>query len=140
MDYILVTGASGKNGGIIVRHLLSKGYFVIGCGSSEETAKRLRHAYPDQFQSVAIDLADEASCAAGVEKIASILDSNPLAGMIHAASRPTPGDLKTLPLENLRRHFAVNVFGFLEMCKRCLPLLRKSRASCTVGMDSSRGQ
>lgn len=127
MDYILVTGASGKNGGIIVRHLLGKGYFVIGCGSSEETAKRLRHAYPDQFQSVAIDLADEASCAAGVEKIASILDSNPLAGMIHAASRPTPGDLKTLPLENLRRHFAVNVFGFLEMCKRCLPLLRKKQ-------------
>jgi NAD(P)-dependent dehydrogenase (short-subunit alcohol dehydrogenase family) len=127
MDYILVTGASGKNGGIIVRHLLSKGYFVIGCGSGPETAKRLRNAYPERFQSVAIDLADEASCAAGVETIASILDSNPLAGMIHAASLATPGELSNLPLEDLRRHFEVNVYGFLEMCKLCLPLLRKKK-------------
>ncbi len=58
-NLILITGATGKIGQVLVQHFLSKGYSVIACGRTLETLEHLKNSlsmYSTQLFPIAADL------------------------------------------------------------------------------------
>ena len=135
MRAVVVTGASsgiGEAGAIA----LSRAGFTIYAGvRNDADAKRLG-AYPGVVP-LAMDVTDGQTLAAAAERARA--DGLPLAGLVNNAGIALGGPVESLPLDQWRHQFEVNLFGAIAATQAFLPLLRRDRGRVIfVGSVSGR--
>lgn len=124
---VLITGASTGIGRACALDLARKGFRVFATVRKEADATALRtdaRGLSPGIEVILMDVADSASVAAGVERLAGLLGTTGLAGIVHNAGIGVVGPVECVPLEGWRRQFEVNLFGVVGLTQRCLPMLR----------------
>jgi len=131
---VLVTGASSGIGLAAAQLLRTRGYRVFAGVRSEEQADALRTIDPE-LRPLLLEVHDDASRSAAMERLADELDGRPFVGLVNNAGIAVQGPLETVSLEDLRRQFEVNLFGLAGLVQLALPHLRaSSRAGHRAGV------
>jgi NAD(P)-dependent dehydrogenase (short-subunit alcohol dehydrogenase family) len=120
---VFITGAAGGIGTATTRVLAQRGYRVYA-GVRGETP-HLREL--PGVEQVRIDVTDPDSVAAAAKEVTRLQDGQGLQAVINNAGIMIQGPLELVPAEDLRRQFAINVFGPAEVTRAFAPLLREGR-------------
>ncbi|WP_460860224.1 SDR family oxidoreductase [Nocardiopsis coralliicola] len=110
----LVTGASSGIGAAVAAALLRRGATVYGTSRAPERA-----AAPEGAVMLPLDLSDPDSVRACAEAAGSV-DI-----LVNNAGESQNGPLEELPVEAVRRVFATNVFGAVQLTQLLLPGMRE---------------
>jgi NAD(P)-dependent dehydrogenase (short-subunit alcohol dehydrogenase family) len=127
-----VTGASSGIGRATVERLAADGYRVVA------GVRREGDAPPAAAAAVLLDLAEPESitpaCKEVLEQTDGLLDA-----LVNNAGINVNGPFETLPLEEWRRQFEVNLFGQLAVTRELLPPVLASKGRIiTVGSVGGR--
>jgi len=109
----LVTGASSGIGRAIAAALVAGGYRVLGTTRDPAKAPAL-----DGVSWIALDLTSAESIAA-CAAAAGAVDV-----LVNNAGESQVGPLEEVPIEEVRRHFELNVFGSVHLTQLLMPSMR----------------
>ena len=117
---VLITGCSSGIGLAAAKGLRDRGYRVFASARRAEDVARLR---TEGFESVQLDLDDDASIAAA---LAAVLDATGgrLYGLFNNGAYGQPGALEDLRREVLRAQFETALFGWHALTRRVVPVMR----------------
>jgi NAD(P)-dependent dehydrogenase (short-subunit alcohol dehydrogenase family) len=132
---ILITGCSTGIGYVCAVGLKARGYRVFATARKAEDLQRLEaeglevlaldYRYSDQVQ----------ACAAEVSK----RTGGTLYALFNNGAYGQPGAVEDITREVLEEQFAANFFGWHELTKACLPMMRKSGKGRIVQCSSVLG-
>ncbi|MFI5937396.1 SDR family NAD(P)-dependent oxidoreductase [Actinoplanes sp. NPDC051494] len=130
--HVLVTGANSGIGKEITRQLVTAGHTVWAAARDPERGRAA--AAETGARPLVLDVTDERSIAAAVERVAEldVLVNN--AGIGDRGEQPA--DLDT---DTLRRVYETNVFGVVAVTNAFLPTLRRSARPRIVNISSGTG-
>jgi NAD(P)-dependent dehydrogenase (short-subunit alcohol dehydrogenase family) len=131
----LVTGASSGMGQDFALRLLDEGHIVY---AAARRLDRMQEIVDKGGRSVAMDVTDDASMRAGVEKIIS--ECGRIDVLINAAGYGQYGAIEDVPLELARRQMEVNLFGLARLTQLCLPHMRERRSGRIINISSIGGK
>ncbi|BBX99814.1 short-chain dehydrogenase [Mycobacterium seoulense] len=131
---IVVTGASTGMGAATARELARNGFHVLAGVRRDADADALR---AERIEPHILDITVESDVAAIADRVANDPLHRPLRALINNAGIAINAPVETLPLEQWRRQFEVNLFGHIAMTQALLPALLLS--SGTVVNISSVG-
>lgn len=120
MRSLLITGCSSGIGFDAAHRIQARGWRVFAsCRKAEDCARLERLG----FESPRIDYADEASIASG---LATVLDATGgrLDGLFNNGAWGLPGAVEDLPTGGLREIFETNFFGWHDLTRRVIPVMR----------------
>ncbi len=119
---IVVTGASSGIGAATVEALAQLGFIVYAGVRNDADAARAQASHP-RVRPLFLDV----TAAESLESAAHIVrtDEVQLAGLVNCAGVAFGGPLETLPVDELRSQFEVNVIGAMAVTQAFLPLLRE---------------
>ncbi len=129
---ILITGCSSGIGLDAARTLRARGWRVLATCRAAEDAARLA---AEGLESYALDLADDASVAAGAAE-ALARTGGRLDALFNNGAFAIPGAVEDLSRDALREIFETDFFGQIDLTNRILPAMRAQRAGRVV-MNSS---
>jgi len=128
---VLVTGASSGIGAATAGLLGERGFTVFG-------ASRRPPAAAGAIRFVPMDVRDEASVRAGVEKV--VAEAGRLDALVCNAGFGIFGSVEETPLERARAQFETNVLGTLNTIRAVLPGMRERRGGRVVVVGSLAGR
>ena len=131
----VVTGASSGIGEATVKRFLADGYEVYAA------ARRLDRMAPLGdlgARLVSLDLTDDASIVAAVERIGG--EAGRVDVLVNNAGYGSYGALEDVPLEEARRQFEVNLFGAARLIQLVLPMMRAQKSGKIVNITSIGGK
>ena len=143
MSTVLITGCSSGLGFVTAQTLVAKGHTVVATmraleGRNADAASKLQAACEGQsgtLHLVDLDVSDDASVAAAVSR------STELAGaldvVVHNAAYGTGGLMETIPVEQMRKVFEVNVFGPQRLSRAVLPSMRARKQGLLIFVSST---
>ncbi|QVJ01492.1 oxidoreductase [Nocardiopsis eucommiae] len=131
----LVTGASSGIGQATARKLQSLGYTVYGAARRTD---RLRDSAAEGVHALSMDVTDEASMAAGVERI--VTEAGRVDVLVNNAGYGSYGALEDVEIDEGRRQFEVNVFGAMRLAQLVLPHMRERGSGTIVNITSMGGK
>ncbi|MCA9524150.1 MAG: SDR family NAD(P)-dependent oxidoreductase, partial [Myxococcales bacterium] len=139
-EQILITGANGGFGTLIVDALLDAGHRVAASmravtGRNAAVAERLRQR---GAQLIEIDVTHDASVEAGVRAAAEALGG--LTVLINNAGVGVSGLQEAFTADDFKRLFDVNVVGVQRMNRAVLPLFREQHNGLLVHVSSLLGR
>ncbi len=123
MRSIVITGVSSGIGYGAAKEFARNGYRVFGSVRREEDAERLGAEFGPNFAPLLFDVTDREAVLGAAERVAEVLDGSGLAGLVNNAGTAIGGPLMLQPLEEVRRHFEINVVGMISVTQAFLPLL-----------------
>jgi NAD(P)-dependent dehydrogenase (short-subunit alcohol dehydrogenase family) len=135
MKSILITGCSSGIGETCALGLKARGWRVFATARKAEDIQRLEAQGLETFY---LDYAEPASvetCAAEVTK----RTSGKLAALFNNGAYGQPGAVEDLSREALEAQFAANVFGWYQLTRACLPLMRANGSGHIVQNSSVLG-
>jgi len=137
---ILITGASGGFGKLIVAALLEKGHSVAASmrdinGKNKSIADELSKA---GAKIIEIDVTDDTSVNNGVQK--AIADLNGLDVLINNAGIGVLGMQEFFTPNDFQKVFDINVFGVQRMNRAVVPYFRKKKDGLIVYTSSLLGR
>lgn len=137
---ILITGASGGFGKLIVLTLLQKGHLVAASmrdinGKNKNVADELRNAGANVLE---IDVTDDSSVANGVKTAISKL--NGLDVLINNAGVGVLGMQEFFTTGDFQKVFDINVFGVQRMNREVVPYFREKQDGLIVYTSSLLGR
>lgn len=132
---ILITGCSSGIGYDAAHGLKRAGWRVFATCRREADCERLR---AEGLESFALDYADEASIAAAVEE-ALKRTGGTLDAIFNNGAFGCPGAMEDLPTGALREIFEVNLFGYHELTRRVIPVMRAQGHGRIVNCSSVLG-
>jgi NAD(P)-dependent dehydrogenase (short-subunit alcohol dehydrogenase family) len=140
MKKILVTGASGGFGKLVVKTLLGRGHQVVAAmrdkeGKNKSVASELTQA---GAKTVELDVTDEASVTRGVNSAMSQL--NGLDVLINNAGVGTLGMQEFFTTADYQKLFDVNVFGIQRMNRAVIPHFRQNKKGLIIYTSSLLGR
>lgn len=133
-ELIVVTGASTGIGAASARELARKGFHVLAGVRREVDADALR---ADGIEPYILDITMQSDVAAIADRVARDPQRRPLRALVNNAGIAVNSPVETLPIDQWRRQFEVNLFGHIAMTQALLPALLLS--SGTVVNISSVG-
>ena len=126
--YVFMTGAAGGIGSVCAEEMDRAGVNVIaGVFPDLSVAEKLQEKTSDRLRPVVINSTDPESIAAAKKEIETIVGSEGLYGVINMAGLSGMGPVEFFPLEQLKKVFAVNVFGTFGVTQAMIPLVRKTQ-------------
>ncbi len=138
----LVTGAAQGLGEAIARRLAREGADVVlgdlNVGKAEEVAASIRGQYGTRAVAVAMNVTDEESVGAAVDRAVSelgrldILVSN--AGILQAH------DISEFPVDAWRRVIDVNLTGYLICAKQAARVMKEQGSGAIIQINSKSGK
>ncbi|MFC8362965.1 oxidoreductase [Streptomyces griseorubiginosus] len=131
----LVTGASSGIGEATALKLQELGYTVYGAARRTD---RLHSLTDRGIRPLAMDVTDDASMQAGIEKI--VTETGRIDVLVNNAGYGSYGALEDVPLEEARYQFEVNVFGAIRLTQLALPHMRARRSGTVVNVTSIGGK
>jgi NAD(P)-dependent dehydrogenase (short-subunit alcohol dehydrogenase family) len=132
---ILITGCSSGIGYVCAAGLRHKGYRVFATARKPEDVSRLT---AEGFEALQLDYADSLSvqaCALDLSK----RTGGTLFALFNNGAYGQPGALEDISRSVLEQQFAANVFGWHELTRACLPLLRANGTGRIVQCSSVLG-
>lgn len=132
---ILITGCSSGIGLDAARGLKARGWRVFATCRQEADCERLRGEGLESFR---LDYADEASIAAAVaetlQRTGGTLDV-----LFNNGAFACPGAVEDLPRGALREIFETNLFGYHDLTRRVIPVMRAQGHGRIVNCSSVLG-
>ncbi|HHC73362.1 MAG TPA: SDR family oxidoreductase [Thiotrichales bacterium] len=119
---VLVTGCSSGIGHTVAHGLRKRGHRVVASARKVEDVERLRE---EGLEAVRIDLDDSRSIAEGLE-MALAITGGTLYALFNNGAYGQPGAVEDLSREALRAQFETNLFGWVELTNRIIPLMREA--------------
>jgi NAD(P)-dependent dehydrogenase (short-subunit alcohol dehydrogenase family) len=135
MKTAIVTGASSGIGEATARRLHQLGYTVY---AAARRVDRMTALHEDGIRVVKLDVTDDASMTALVEKV--IAETGRVDVLVNNAGYGSYGAVEDVPLDEARRQFDVNVFGLARLTQLVLPYMRAQRSGRVVNISSIGGK
>ena len=132
---ILITGCSSGIGLDAARALGARGWRVFATCRQETDCDRLR---AEGLESFRLDYSDEASIAAAVAE-ALARTGGTLDAVFNNGAFACPGAVEDLPTGALRAIFEVNLFGYHDLTRRVIPVMRAQGAGRIINCSSILG-
>ncbi|NPD17760.1 SDR family NAD(P)-dependent oxidoreductase [Xinfangfangia sp. D13-10-4-6] len=132
---ILITGCSSGIGLDAAIGMKARGWRVFATCRQEADCERLRE---QGFESFQLDYADEASIEAAVAHIQEV-NGGRLGALFNNGAFACPGAVEDLPRAALREIFEVNLFGYHDLTRRVIPLMRAAGTGRIVNCSSVLG-
>lgn len=132
---VLITGSSTGIGYDAAHTLLARGWRVFATCRSAKDVDRLR---AEGLESFVLDLSDTASITQG---LASVLaeTGGQLDALYNNGAFACPGAVEDLPTDALREIFETNLFGWHELTRQVIPIMRAQGAGRIVNCSSVLG-
>lgn len=134
MKTILITGCSSGIGLDAARGLKARSWRVFATCRKDEDCQRL---VAEGLESFPLDYASESSIAAAVDQVRA--RAGRLDALFNNGAFACPGLVEDLPRDALRAIFEVNLFGYHDLTRRVLPLMRAQGAGRIVNCSSVLG-
>ena len=131
----LVTGASSGIGEDTARRLQALGYTVYGAARRTD---RLRALAADGIRPLAMDVTDDASMTAGVNRI--LEETGRIDVLVNNAGYGSYGAIEDVPIDEARRQFEVNVFGLARLTQLVSPHMRAQGTGTIINISSIGGR
>ncbi len=135
MRSILITGSSSGIGLDAARTLQARGWRVFATCRQEADCARLR---AEGLESFRLDYADEASIAEAVAEVVARTGGT-LDALYNNGAFACPGAVEDLPRGALREIFETNLFGYHDLTRRVIPLMRAQGHGRIVNCSSVLG-
>lgn len=132
---ILITGCSSGIGLDAARGLTARGWRVFATCRQEADCERLR---AEGLESFRLDYADEASIAEAVEETLRRTGGS-LDALFNNGAFACPGAVEDLPRGALREIFETNLFGYHDLTRRLIPVMRAQGHGRIVNCSSVLG-
>ena len=132
---ILITGCSSGIGHDAAHGLTRAGWRVFATCRKEEDCARLRDEGLESFR---LDYADQASIGAALDE-ALARTGGTLGAIFNNGAFACPGAVEDLPTEALRAIFEVNLFGYHDLARRVIPVMRRQGFGRIVNCSSVLG-
>ena len=117
---ILVTGCSSGIGAYCARALKAEGWYVIASARTEEDIAALRN---DGIEAFRLDYADPGSIAAFFNA-AMTATGGRCDALFNNGGYGQVGAVEDLPVDALRAQFEANFFGWHDLTRRVIPVMR----------------
>ena len=134
MKTILITGCSSGIGYDAAHGLKARGWRVFATCRKASDCERL---VAEGLESFVLDYADEASIAAAVAQVQA--RAGRLDALFNNGAFACPGLVEDLPRDALRAIFEVNLFGYHDLTRRVIPMMRAQGAGRIVNCSSVLG-
>ena len=131
----LVTGASSGIGEDTARKLQALGYIVYGAARRTD---RLQALTTDGIRPLAMDVTDDASMNAGVNRI--LEETGRIDVLVNNAGYGSYGAIEDVPIDEARRQFEVNVFGLGRLTQLVTPHMRTQGSGTIINISSMGGK
>ncbi len=131
----LITGASSGIGEATALQLAELGFTVY---AAARRVDRMSDLAERGVRTRPVDVTDDASMVALVETM--IADTGRIDVLVNNAGYGMYGALEDVPIEEARRQFEVNVFGFARLTQLVLPQMRAQRDGYIVNISSMGGK
>jgi NAD(P)-dependent dehydrogenase (short-subunit alcohol dehydrogenase family) len=118
---ILITGCSSGIGLCVARGLHARGWRVFASARRPEDVVRLAG---EGLESLQLDLDDSASITAAVEEVLQ-RTRGALDALFNNGAYGQPGAVEDLSRDVLRMQFETNLFGWHELTRQVLPVMRR---------------
>ena len=132
---ILITGCSSGIGLDAARGLKARGWRVFATCRQDPDCARLR---AEGLESFVLDYADEASVEAAVAEVVSRTGGK-LDALYNNGAFACPGAVEDLPRGALRAIFETNLFGYHDLTRRVIPLMRAQGGGRIINCSSVLG-
>ena len=132
---ILITGCSSGIGLDAARGLKARGWRVFATCRQEADCDRLR---AEGLESFRLDYADEASIESALAEALSRTGGT-LDAVFNNGAFACPGAVEDLPRGALREIFEVNLFGYHDLTRRVIPVMRAQGHGRVVNCSSVLG-
>ncbi len=117
---ILITGCSSGIGLCVARGLKERGYPLFASARKREDVARLQ---AEGFESLHLDLADSSSIDSAVDALLERTDGR-LYALFNNGAYVQPGAVEDISRDVLREQFETNLFGWHQLTRRLLPVMR----------------
>ncbi|TNC46007.1 SDR family NAD(P)-dependent oxidoreductase [Rubellimicrobium rubrum] len=132
---ILITGCSSGIGANAALALKARGWRVFASCRQEEDCQRLR---AEGFESPRLDYTDAASIDAALAEVLAATGGR-LDALFNNGAFALPGAVEDLPTDGLRSIFETNVFGWHELTRHVIPVMRQQGHGHIVNCSSVLG-
>ncbi len=132
---ILITGCSSGIGYACAKGMKARGWRVFATARKDEDIKRLDTEGLETFY---LDYADAGSVTACAEDVAKRTGGK-LDALFNNGAYGQPGAVEDLRRDVLEAQFAANVFGWHQLTRACLPLMRTNGSGRIVHCSSVLG-
>ncbi|ORV81535.1 dehydrogenase [Mycobacterium interjectum] len=122
-ELVVVTGASTGMGAATARELARRGFHVLAGVRRQADGDALR---AEGIEPHTLDITMESDVAAIADRVARDPMHRPLRALINNAGIAVNAPVETLPLDEWRHQFEVNLFGHIAMTQALLPALLQS--------------
>jgi len=134
---VIITGANNGIGFYMARRLLEDGFRVAGFDLSGENLSRPGETWPDRLRFYRCDVADAAQVKASVESL--VKEWSTIDILVNNACLAIFAPFERKALEDTRREFEVNYFGYLHMIRAVLPHMKAKGRGLIHNVSSSVG-
>lgn len=131
---ILITGASSGIGESAAKRLLEAGHTVYAAARRTERMQALADAGAHLLK---MDVTDDESMQQGVDTI--LKEQGRIDVLVNNAGYGFYGALETVPIDEARKQFEVNVFGLARLCQLVIPGMRERKDGRIVNIASMAG-
>jgi NAD(P)-dependent dehydrogenase (short-subunit alcohol dehydrogenase family) len=131
----LVTGGSSGIGERTVVRLQEAGFTTYAVARRVERMKALADAGVTTF---AMDVTDDASMTGGIERILG--ERGRIDVLVNNAGYGSYGAVETVPIDEARRQFEVNIFGLARLTQLVLPGMRERGDGRIINVGSVGGK
>ncbi|MBK1624542.1 SDR family NAD(P)-dependent oxidoreductase [Afifella marina] len=133
---ILITGCSSGIGRHCALAMARRGWRVFATARNEADLAALHEAGGKHgLEALYLDYADEASIAAALQSVLAATDGR-LDALFNNGAYSQPGALEDISSAVLRAQFDANFFGWHELTRKVIPVMRRQNAGRIV-MNSS---
>ena len=132
---ILITGCSSGIGYDAAHGLAARGWRVFATCRKQVDCVRLR---TEGLESFVLDYADEASVSAALAQVLAATGGT-LDALFNNGAFALPGAAEDLPRAGLREVFETNVFGWHDLTRQVIPVMRAQGAGRIVNCSSVLG-
>jgi NAD(P)-dependent dehydrogenase (short-subunit alcohol dehydrogenase family) len=126
-----------KGGRAISEAALAQGDTVVGTLRKESEQASFEAIAPCRARGVLLDVTDDGAIAPTVERVER--EVGPIDVLVNNAGYGHEGLVEESSLDDVRRQFAVNVFGAVAVTKAVLPFMRKRRSGRVINITSMGG-
>lgn len=117
---VLITGCSSGIGHASAHFMREHGWQVFASCRSQRDCDRLR---AEGFESPRIDYTDAASIQSGLAEVLAVTGGT-LDALFNNGAHGLPGAVEDLPTQGLREIFETNFFGWHELTRQVIPVMR----------------
>jgi NAD(P)-dependent dehydrogenase (short-subunit alcohol dehydrogenase family) len=132
---ILITGCSSGIGRATAEHLAGRGYMVYASARRPDSIADLERS---GCRTLTLDVLDVDSMRAAVRTIES--EHGAVGALVNNAGYAVSGAIETMTLDDVRREFETNVFGYIQMAQMVLPGMRRQGGGRIVNVSSVAGR